>query len=617
MIRGTFRRGRNAQVRCAVAISLMGGMLSVEALASPQESRPTLDQAAKTAPAQPANAEITNSENQSIIRVRVPVVVVRVVVKDAAGNVVNNLKKEDFQIQDNSKLQEITTFAIEHPATRTVRNLDEAATTVKEDSNAAERPAEIAVASRYVVLLLDDIHIQTEGAVSVRTQAMEAIQSLQSRDLAAVFSTSGRIHQDFTRDRNLLSEMISRFMPAPIDGSSYGACPHITYFQAQLMVNLKDPDATEKAVEDFWSCKYGKNDQSYSVAARDAAQTAQAIVNSGDVELKQALRRISELVGALSELPGARKIVFVSPGFASLELLGELSPILDRAIRANVVVDTIDARSLYVPDASLDASMPGSCIAGSMNPAPQPGDNNAHACSPEAGDRFMFAQQSAMNDVLSGLATGTGGTWFHNRNDLNKGIHDALSSAETSYVLSFSPQTKSLDGKFHKLKIMVPATRQYTVQARVGYFAAKPASDPLKQGEADFHDALFAQDEMNEIPVDVHSNFFVKDANEASLAVLTHIDIKGLHFQRVSERNYDELTVGVVIFDDHGNFVTGNKRTLTLRLLDESLERIRKTGVSVKMSFDVKPGTYVVRVVASDSVGASMSARNGGVVIPN
>jgi VWFA-related protein len=617
MYQGTYCRKRIAQVVGAIAGSLLLPAFNFEAQASPQDNRASQEQSTKAAPTQQSSAEITNSENQSIIRVRVPVVVLRVVVKDAAGNVVNNLKKEDFQIQDNNKPQEITTFAVEHPASRTVRNLDENAATAKEDTTGATGPDAIVVASRYVVLLLDDIHIQPDGAVSVRTQAMEAIQSLQSRDLAAVFSTSGRIHQDFTRDKHLLSEMISRFMPAPIDGGSYGACPHITYFQAQLMVNLKDPDATEKAVEDFWSCKYGKNDQSYSVAVRDAAQTAQAVVDSGDVELKQAMRRISELVGALSELPGDRKIVFVSPGFASLDLLGELSPLLDRAIRANVVVDTIDARSLYVPDESLDASRAGSCIAGSMNPAPQAGDNNAHGCNPEAVDRFQFAQQSAMNDVLSGLAAGTGGTWFHNRNDLNKGIHDALSSPETSYVLSFSPQSKSLDGKFHKLKIAVPATKQYSVQARAGYFAAKPASDPIKQAEADFHDALFAQDEMNEIPVDVHSNFFVKDANEASLAVLTHIDIKGLHFQRVSERNYDELTVGVVIFDDHGNFVTGNKRTLTLRLLDESLERVRKTGVSVKMSFDVKPGTYVVRVVASDSVGASMSARNGGVVIPN
>jgi methionine-rich copper-binding protein CopC len=75
--------------------------------------------------------------------------------------------------------------------------------------------------------------------------------------------------------------------------------------------------------------------------------------------------------------------------------------------------------------------------------------------------------------------------------------------------------------------------------------------------------------------------------------------------------------VGITIFDGHGNFVTGNKRTLTLKLLDATLEHLHNTGLTVKMDFDLKPGTYIVRVVSRDAVGATMSAHNGGVVIPN
>jgi VWFA-related protein len=582
------------------------------ALPSLQQSLPAQDPEAKAAQTQQASAEITSSDNQSIIRVRVPVVVIRVVVKDAGGNIVSNLKKEDFQIQDNDKPQEISTFAVEHPASRTVRNLNDSAAVVKEDKTTAPQPVAIAVPGRYVVLLLDDIHIQLDAALAVRAQAMDVIQSLHSKDLVAVFSTSGRIQQDFTVDGEALSQTVSRFMPAPITSSSNGTCPQITYFQAQLMVNLKDQDATEKAVNDFWACKYGKIEQNHATAIRDATQTARNIVDTGDLELEQAMRRINEIVNRLSDMPGDRTIVFVSPGFASMDLLSKVSPTLDRAIRANVVVNTVDARGLYVADTNLDASSPGPCIAGSMFLT-----SGRAECGAESGTRFQAAQQSAMNEVLASLALGTGGTWFHNRNDLNRAIHDALSSPATSYVLFFSPATKSLDGKFHKLKVAVPSSKGLTVQARTGYFAAKAASDPEKQAESDFHDALFAQDEMNEIPVDVHSNFFLKQPNEASLTVLAHIDLKGLHFRKMSDRNYDELTVGVVIFDDHGNFVSGNKRTLTLRLRDESLQRLRNTGVSVKMNFDMKPGTYVVRVVASDSIGASMSARNGSVVIPN
>jgi hypothetical protein len=189
---------------------------------------------------------------------------------------------------------------------------------------------------------------------------------------------------------------VARLMPSPITSGSGETCAHISYFQAQLMIAFKDQDATTAAIDDFWSCKYGEIDQAYAAAVQDANQTAQGVYGMGDVELEQAMRRISEIVGRLSEMPGNRAIVFVSLGFASMDIFGKLSPILDRAIKANVVVNTVDARDLYVPDTGLDASSPGPC-----------GDPSCH---PEAASRFQVAQQSAMSEVLSGMALGTRGT---------------------------------------------------------------------------------------------------------------------------------------------------------------------------------------------------------------
>jgi hypothetical protein len=36
----------------------------------------------------------------------------------------------------------------------------------------------------------------------------------------------------------------------------------------------------------------------------------------------------------------------------------------------------------------------------------------------------------------------------------------------------------------------------------------------------------------------------------------------------------------------------------------------------LKSSFDIKPGTYLVRLVVRDAEGAQMAARNGAVSIP-
>jgi len=52
-----------------------------------------------------------------------------------------------------------------------------------------------------------------------------------------------------------------------------------------------------------------------------------------------------------------------------------------------------------------------------------------------------------------------------------------------------------------------------------------------------------------------------------------------------------------------------------MRLFDATFEKLSHTGLTVKSSFEVKPGKYMVRQVVRDSEGAQMAARNGTVVI--
>jgi VWFA-related protein len=88
--------------------------------------------------------------------------------------------------------------------------------------------------------------------------------------------------------------------------------------------------------------------------------------------------------------------------------------------------------------------------------------------------QFDRQEASARAALLSDLAYGTGGTYFHNNNDLDLGFRQTSEMPEYVYVLGFSPQR--LDGKFHKLKIQVKGATKLTVQARPGYYALKPAS---------------------------------------------------------------------------------------------------------------------------------------------
>ena len=145
-------------------------------------------------------------------------------------------------------------------------------------------------------------------------------------------------------------------------------------------------------------------------------------------------------------MPGQRSIVMVSPGFLTLaDLLQEKTEIIDRAIRANVVISALNARGLYAIIPGGDASQPSpQSIAGAIMRA----------------RNIRRPAALAEEDVLAEMAYGTGGVFFHNNNDLVEGFKRVAARPEFVYVLGFSPQNLKLDGRLHSLKVTLQKLRQ-------------------------------------------------------------------------------------------------------------------------------------------------------------
>jgi VWFA-related protein len=72
--------------------------------------------------------------------------------------------------------------------------------------------------------------------------------------------------------------------------------------------------------------------------------------------------------------------------------------------------------------------------------------------------------------VMSELADGTGGTFFHNSNGLEGGLKSLAQGPEYLYLLEFSPEKFKPDGSYHCLKVELNQDG-LKVQARRGYFA--------------------------------------------------------------------------------------------------------------------------------------------------
>ncbi|HEY6384372.1 MAG TPA: VWA domain-containing protein [Candidatus Acidoferrum sp.] len=560
--------------------------------------QPPAEPAKPQTPASNDNAEVSSRDTAPTFKVRVNLVLVRVVVRDQQGHVVPNLKKEDFQLTDNRKPQTISTFSVETPASRAIETRVSADVNTPADPDVAKAVA-AALPQRFVSVVFDDQHLTMQDAMFVRNATGKFFDSLAASDRVGIYSTSGQFTQEFTDDHELLRKSLLKIIPhSPTAGTH--DCPDISYYQADMIQNKSDVQALAVATEDAVECAF-QGDETQKAAAQSMAQsTAGLVLTREDSSTEYALRHMEDTIRRLGSMPGQRIMVFVSPGFIPSTLQLEFSEVVDRATKANIVINTIDARGLYTPDL---------------------GDiTNPNIDSPKiAGYKSMYrvAAQSAQEDVLAQLADGTGGTFFHNRNDVDEGLREAGAAPGMTYLLGFSPQNMKLDGSLHTIKVSFAHKTNYKIQARHGYFAPRHVTDPVEAAKQEIQEALFSQDEIRDLPVDLHTQFFKTDNYQAKLAVLTHVDIKGVHFRKADGRTRDDLTVATAIFDENGNYVTGGEKIVQMKLLDPTYDRLMQSGLNLKSSFDVKPGTYLVRQVVRDSEGSQLAARNGAVVIPN
>jgi VWFA-related protein len=543
----------------------------------------------------PNSAEVASHDEPAIFKVNVKLVVVRAVVRDAQGHAIGNLHQEDFQVFDRGKPQIITQFEVEQPGALAAKARQ------RSEENSGDQPSGdqpsaagnlSVVPERFVAYLFDDVHLEFGDLARVREAAERNFSTLRPTDRAAIFSTSGLTNLDFTDDRAKLHETLLHLQPHPIARGLASDCPDIGHYEADLIVNKNDPQATLVAVQEIIACNPG---MPVSAAAATVQGLSQTALSAGDHESRIALGLLADVVRNVSRKPGQRSVVLVSPGFITPQLEYEYTDIIDHAVRSQVVINTLDARGLYIPSSVADAS---------RSTPPPPGKA-----------LIEIAAASADSDLLAVLADSTGGVFFQNNNDFDEGFRRLGEAPEYSYVLAFAPQNLKLDGSFHSLKVTLKNSQKLTLQARRGYYAPKTSANPEEEAKQEIEDEMFSQEELHNLPVNLHTQFFKASDEDAKLIVLAHVDVKRLRFRKVEGRNNNVLTCVSALFNRNGNFIQGTEKTVTMNWKDETLEHKLESGLTLKTSFDVKPGSYLVRLVVRDAEGQLMSAENGTVEI--
>jgi VWFA-related protein len=545
------------QLRNAVFLAVVSsGMAFAQSSPGTANAAPPITSATANLP------EISTQEQTPSFQVKVNLVEVRAVVRDAQGKAIGDLKKEDFVLLDDKKPQPITRFSIE-------RNEPAAAPVGAPTSATASDEIRSRLAGSWrLAYLFDDLNSAPNDLTLARKAADQAIDALAPGQLLGIFTLSGQGTQDFTGDKERLHAALAQLKPRPQGASVVSDCPPINYYVADQVDGYNDQEVFKVVVQEIIGCQFdGLNPidpATGQIIPRLLAEYERAthmaidrVYRAGEAQSDLIFQSINEIVRHVSQFGGQRTMVLLSPGFyLGKTRQADLTDALNRAIAGGVVVNTLDLRGV------LAQSPTGADIS-----------QRAYASSVYGTSmiRFETASSLAQADPLMQMANATGGKYFHNSNDLSGGLANLSAPPEFSYLLAFTPQNLQKDGKFHSLQVELKQPSGYTIQARRGYYAAQPGGSN-EQVKREIAEAVFAHDEIHELPVRVQTQFFRSGDDSAKVAVLVHVDVRHMQFKKADGRNLNELTIVSALFDRNANLVTAKSSTVQMHIKDDTLE---------------------------------------------
>ncbi len=434
-------------------------------------------------------------------------------------------------------------------------------------------------------------------------------KSLKPPDRAAIFTSSGKVHTDFTSDLNTLHDALTRVVPLP----NQKGCPEISDYQAERIVDHEDGDATGLAVSDLKNRCHACPPAGTSSLGKPGDPLPDCpppdvlvayVTHDAEVILTQARQRSQRSVGMLNavvlgmaRMSGQKEIILTSPGFISEHLQDELNGVIDHALNSQIVISSLDPKGLPL-------LMPGSDVSTTIDP------QSISLMNSFAGSRELYASA-----VLAQIAEETGGDFFHHNNDLKAGFA-RLGEEPVSYMLAFAPS--NLDGKFHKLQVKLIQAKG-TLQARRGYFAIRQEHDEKTQEAEEkdrFRQLVASREEFHQLTVAVSTQIEPSAGESKELAVLVKLDLNSVRFRKDGDRNVNLLIFVAGIYDGDGKWVTGEQKQFDLKLPDDQLKDMRAKGVAIRNTFQLKPGTYLLREVVQDSEDHHLAAVNQSVQVP-
>jgi VWFA-related protein len=515
-----------------------------------------------------------------------------VVTKD--GKHVTNLKPEDFEIYEDGRRQEITSFAF-------ISNVTSRERSVAPDKTGADvppDPVKLDVPHRIVAVVVDDLGLSFESMSQVRRQLRKFVtEQLQPNDVVAVIRTGGAVGtlQQFTNDRRLLTRAVDQLRWNPCSRMGVSVFPRFGQALTGFDWENCDPfdDGTNKALHII-----------LDGLARIPGRKSLVFMSDDMPISKRQLDGAESLTAVVSTVP-------IGP--TSLNRGAALQQIAEKAIRSSVVIYSVDTQGLQVT---------GLTAADNVTGPPGIGpEKRKNALDDPAPPNSLMRQRSFLlqtrREGAELLAKKTGGFQIANSNGFQ--LDRILEDQSGYYLLGYRPTEETFNRQFHQIKVKVKSSG-LTVRTRSGFYgvteeeARRAQLSPRDETNLALGSPFGAQD----IELNLMSFFADGNTDGSIVRSFIYVDPTNLTFTPTNGRQETSLEIDGVIFGDNGAIIQQIKHSAVLSLRENEYREAMQDGLRLRFDMPAKtPGSYQVRIAVRDQTSSKIGSAGQFVVVPD
>ena len=538
---------------------------------------------------------------------------VQVVVTDKEGRIVENLAKNDFELLENDRLQEISFFTVSE--IESVSDLKSGPETGKPElptgtpaPQAAENESQSAIRklesppARTTLLFVDNLHLPF-GSLNWVKQALHRFISEQMTDrdmVALATSHTLGVAQEYTRNRRLLHYAVEQI--------SYGA-PVVdsrSLFTPNIAAGVLDEKLDESIAARQIICQESfieNQPENCPLILNLMRNKATQILSRASYDRRNTLSILRAYAEQMADLPGKRMIVVLSEGFLMHDSSGvlsnpELEAAVNQAVRSGVVIYSIDARGPRTPS-TIDAgrswiqSRPRECIQG----------EDLRCCLTPAQDMLQTYVDGFELEKLNGLhtmAAETGGSLFEGSNNLNGLLGRAFDANRYFYVLSYYvPEAEDTD-RFRKIEVRVRNHPEYRVRAPRGFSLKDRKMDP-EDGDAGTPQQRLLRAMNRPLPVtdlgvSATADYLETENDDKKVSLTVNFEGERFQYRPEGGQNVVELEILTVFYDTYGKQADGISAQVEGRLTPTGMEQAKTNGFRFSRRLALDPGVYRARI---------------------